>query len=966
MKRAMTSERWQLIDQLFHASLERDASQRAYFLADSCGVDGELKQQIEALLVAYEAADDFIEDPPLAGAISSIANQTLKQTTQRTGSELSLIGRRIAHYEIRSLLGVGGMGEVYLAHDASLDRRIAIKILPPRFMKDHEHVARFEREARAASALNHPNIITIHEVGVHEETHFIATEFVSGQTLREKIAEGKLSVKEAVRITIQVAEALRAAHEAGLVHRDIKPENIMVRPDGLVKVLDFGLAKPSVAAATGSSDLLPFAATTQTDPAVLMGTLFYLSPEQVLRQEVDHRTDLFSLGVVLYEMVTGGRPFAGTTASATCEAIVNTTPDPINSRPDMPAPLQRIITRALEKNRAVRYQTAEQLKADLTRLERELDPGLWKLRAGFPRAAIYLIVFCVLFLAGLVYLVIHLGSKTTPPKTQVFEGRYIKQTAGPGLEVSPSLSPDGKRLVFASRATGNWDIYIQAVRDSDSSVFPNPVNLTPDSPFDDLQPAFSPDGQQIAFRSGREGGGIFAINTEGGAARKIADSGYTPVWSHDGAEIIFARANGQDVTSRTPPPSALHAVNVGTGEQRVIPAGDAVQPSCSPNGYRISYWGMRQGGQRDIWTVPTRGGNPVEVTNDAASDWNPVWSNDGRHIYFASDRDGKMNLWRVPIDEKSGVTMGKPEAVKLPGDYVQHFGFSKDGQLMTYVQESARKSIYQVAFDAHGRAVPIYQGSRLFTSPHISPDGQWLVLSNSGEKQEDLFVMRPDGRDLTQITNDTYRDRGARWSTDGRRIAFFSDRSGQYEIWVINSDGSGLEQLTYTPENRMIFNPIWSPDNQKILYRMRGGSSYVIALGNAGKSRVIEQLPAFDHPQLVFGPWDWSPDGSALAGVVGSGETGSRGIMLYSFETSQFEKVSEFGDAPLWLNDSRRLLFYYKGTIYLVDTRTKSEPRKVYSIAPNGMSGFTISRDNRSIYFSMDSSESDIWLRSVE
>jgi eukaryotic-like serine/threonine-protein kinase len=359
------------------------------------------------------------------------------------------------------------------------------------------------------------------------------------------------------------------------------------------------------------------------------------------------------------------------------------------------------------------------------------------------------------------------------------------------------------------------------------------------------------------------------------------------------------------------------------------------------------------------------------VTNDSNSDWNPVWSHDGRFLYFASDRDGKMNLWRIQIDEQSGETTGKPEAVKLPGDYVQHFGFSTDGRLMSYVQGSMRKSLYHVALNpntenAIGQAVPINQGSRLFSSPDISPDGEWLVFTNQGEKQEDLFIMQRDGKGLTQITNDIHRDRGPRWSPDGKRIAFYSDRSGEYGIWLTNPDGSGLEQLTYTSKEHMIFYPLWSPDSQRILYRMSGSSSYIIEVGKTWEDHRLERLPSFEHPRLRFGPWDWSPDGSALAGLLRGGETGSGGIVLYSFQTHEFEKITEFGSAPLWLSDNRRLLFYDAGAIYLLDGRAKGEPHKVFSVAPNTMSGFTVSPDDRSIYFSMDSTESDIWLRAVE
>ncbi|HTG13970.1 MAG TPA: serine/threonine-protein kinase, partial [Blastocatellia bacterium] len=318
----MTPERWRQIEDLFHRALERDASERSALLAVACPSDAELRRQVQALLVSFEEAGNFIEETPFAGAMSAIADESTEAASGEAIGNARLIGRRIGHYEIQSLLGAGGMGEVYLAHDLKLDRQIAVKILPAQFTRDIAQVQRFEREARAASGLNHPNIITIHEIARDDDTHFIATEFVAGQTLREKISAGQTPLNEALSIAIQIAEALTAAHSAGIVHRDIKPENVMLRPDGLVKVLDFGLAKPMGREPAPGGLPSSVAVTTQTDPAMLMGTLAYLSPEQVLRKEIDHRTDLFSLGVVLYELVTGNRPFTGASAAAVCEAIL--------------------------------------------------------------------------------------------------------------------------------------------------------------------------------------------------------------------------------------------------------------------------------------------------------------------------------------------------------------------------------------------------------------------------------------------------------------------------------------------------------------------------------------------------------------------------------------------------------------------------------------------------------------------
>ncbi len=387
----MTSGRWRQGEDLFHSALDRAPRERAAFLDAACADDRALRLQVEGLLESFDEAGDFIEKPALDDALPS-------STKPPTPSE-SLIGHKIGNYEILALIGAGGMGEVYLARDARLDRQIALKILPAQFTQDPAQVERFEREARAASALNHPNIITIHEIGQEGDLHFIATEFIEGRTLREIIANERIQLRESLAIVIQIAGALQAAHAAGVVHRDVKPENVMARGDGLVKLLDFGLAKP----AEGDCGLriadcglrvdktpnLDFESTVErthksairnpqsaipqrTDPRMLMGTLAYLSPEQARGDKVDHRTDVFSLGVTLYEMVAGARPFSGANSGDILDAILNREPEPI-AIGESSAELYRIIGRALKKDRRARYQNAGDLRDDLQRLARQIE-----------------------------------------------------------------------------------------------------------------------------------------------------------------------------------------------------------------------------------------------------------------------------------------------------------------------------------------------------------------------------------------------------------------------------------------------------------------------------------------------------------------------------------------------------------------------------------------------------------------
>lgn len=359
----MTPERWQQIDRVLDAVLEREPDERAAFLGEACAGDEELRREVESLLRAHERAASFIEEPPAEAARELLG-----------GDKAVVVGRQISHYQIMASLGVGGMGEVYLAEDTRLGRKVALKLLPAFFTKDKERLRRFEQEARAASALNHPNVAHIYEIGEFAGTSFIAMEYVEGHTLEVKIGNRPLDATEMVNIAVQTVDALDAAHTKGIIHRDIKPANIMITLRGQVKVLDFGLAKVTAAQSDNEASTK-----IKTTPGAVMGTVPYMSPEQAMGREIDHRSDIFSLGTVLYEMTTGRVPFAGATTSETIAAILRDEPPPLAAAPPT---LERIVGKALRKNREERYQTASELLADLKQLKRQLELQNELVRAG--------------------------------------------------------------------------------------------------------------------------------------------------------------------------------------------------------------------------------------------------------------------------------------------------------------------------------------------------------------------------------------------------------------------------------------------------------------------------------------------------------------------------------------------------------------------------------------------------------
>lgn len=962
----MKAERYRQIDKLFEEAMERHPGERRAFLDGACAGDEELRKEVESLLKAYEQVGDFIEDPAMKVAAKAMADLCAP----------SSIGREIGPYRIFSLLGAGGMGEVYLAEDTRLGRKVALKLLPAEFTKDAEPVSRFEREARAASALNHPNIITIYEIGKLDDTHFMATEYIDGLTLRQRFGGGKIELKESLDITIQIASALAEAHAAGIVHRDIKPENIMLRRDGYVKVLDFGLAKLTEHKSSGEPQGRVTAAL--TDTGRVMGTVNYMSPEQALGQELDHRTDIFSLGVVLYEILTGTHPFKGASIAATFDAILNRAPAPLtNSISDLPAELDRIINRSLEKDRELRYQTASDLRAELKRLGRDIDsspsvaaqrvPLYEHLRSikrlpGLKRALIAALMITAAILAWL--LVSRLDKETEKIPDAPVISSALPLTDAAGEELFPSLSPDGKAIIYASRATGNLDIYYQRV----GGKLPN--NLTIDSPSDDTQPAYSPDGERIAFRSERDGGGIFIMGASGESVRRLTDFGYNPSWSPDGKEIVCAMEGVVGPTSRQSPKSQLWAVDVATHNKRLIAEGDAVQPTWSPNGYRIAYWGKQKGGQRDIWTISATKADPVQVTDDMFEDWNPVWSPDGKYLLFVSMRGGNMNVWRVRIKEQTGEVLSNPEPITLPSPSTHHICLSRDGQKMAYVQRPIRINAQRLEFNpldekVSGPPVWVTRGTSYITSPDLSPDGEWFAHDSFGDRQFDIFVIKKDGTGQRNLTQDAHRDISAKWSPDGQRIAFYSDRSNTYQIWTIKSDGSGLQQLTFAPDPGVVY-PVWSPDGTRLAFSVFSSHSYVMDLNKSWDEQTPQPVAPVDDPGGIFVAFSWSPDGKKLVGTRTDARSRKlTGIYVYWLDTQKYEKIVDFGYGPQWMSDSRRVIFAHENGLYIVDSLSK-KPRELFSAVPHEVQRFKLSRDDRIIYYSITTREADIWLATLD
>ena len=956
----MNVERWKKIDELFDAVLDLPAGERERFLSEQTNGDEDLKNEVISLLKAGTNTDKFLETSAM-----NIAARNLAEEGTVVFSAYFL-DKTIGTFKIERLLGAGGMGEVYLARDERLKRKIALKILPAEYISSDERVRRFQLEARAISALNHPNIVTVYDVGTFNGINYIATEYVEGKTIRELIGSG-LKRKDVLSIIIQACEALSTAHSAGIIHRDIKPENIMVRPDGYVKILDFGLAKLSDISPHTLGDF------NKTAKGVIIGTPAYMSPEQVADEKVDYRTDLWSLGVVLYELLTGVNPFKKENRQATFQAILSQDPPPASAfDAKLPNLLDQILIKALEKNPDLSYQTASDLRADLKRVNREFD-SLPSTNDGFKahlqtrkniRSYLFGAVLSALVLIGGWFLVseFFLRQKDEiPPDWALAKNSPLTDESG--LKGYTSFAPDGNSFVYSAQTEKGSDIFLQIIGGK------NPQNITNGEGASNSMPAFSPDGKLIAFRSNREPPGIYVMGVTGENPRRVSDIGNHPSWSPDNKSLVVSTEGVSLHNFHTVPNSVLWTIEIATGEKKRLETGtDAIQPAWSPNGYRIAFWFISEGRQGNIATVPATGGEPITVASHEAADWNPVWSPDGKYLYFASNRGGNMSIWRIRIDEQTGKTLGEAEAVPSPSKYVRHFSFSGDGKRMVYGLYNSQSNLQAVSFDpqtekAGSNPVWITRGTREISFPHLSPDGEKYVLRTPALMQEDLVVINKDGSNWRQLTDDEFFDRRPRWSPDGRRIAFQSTRSGKYQIWTINGDGTNIEQITDL-ENSNAVNPAWSPDGKRLVFNeILNDDAYIPIVIETGK-KWHEQTPqklVLSEKIKSFMVRDWSKDGDKLLGVLISDENKPVGIGFYSFASRSFKLLTNFGGYPTWLNDSRRFIFQNDSKIYLADSLTK-ETREIFGVSEYGIEQADISPDNKTIYFRYIQIEADIWL----
>jgi eukaryotic-like serine/threonine-protein kinase len=950
----MKADNWQQINDLFHAALDQEPGERAAFIADACAGDEGLRSEVESLLASHDPSDNFIESlaPDLAAGLLAESHARLAT------------GQSVGNYRVMALLGAGGMGEVYLTEDTRLGRRVALKLLPEQFTTEPDRLHRFEREARAASTLNHPNIITIHEVGQVEGEPFIITEFIEGKTLRQQMAAAKMMLREALDVAIQVASALEAAHKAGIVHRDIKPENIMLRPDGLVKVLDFGLAKLTEAQAPGPGAEATTLASVQTKTGLVMGTVTYMSPEQARGLAVDARSDIFTLGTVIYEMIAGQVPFAGATTSDVIVSILEREPAPLSPHElGVPAELERIVKKALAKDREERYQLARDLLIDLRNLKQEIElqakldvvrPA--ELKGATPAglrvsvdtderlttrstdaevtltarttssaevilseigrhktsATVSLLVL-LLVVAGIGYGLYRFLGQPKPEAGPLQTTKMTKLIAS-GKARDAAISPDGKHVVYVEEEAKQQSLWISQVATGSH------VQIVPPAQVFYLGLTFSKDLNYVYYtRTSKDDprdprAALYRVSSLGGTSTKLIEYLDSAVaFSPDGQRFAFLRAKSRKETS------LLIANADGSGER----------------------------------TIATRMAPEFFVTEGLVR---IGWSPDGKIVACPTGDNTKNFYGVVGVSVEDGSE--KPlTSQKLP--YVAQVAWLSGGSglAMLAIAPDERKSpqqLWRLSYPG-GELRRITNDLNSYTSLSLTEDSNALVTVQSNQSSRIWIAPKGDAVNARQISSGAEDGSGGLcWTPEGRIV--YQSRTGgdgRSNIWVMNADGSNQRQLTYeggiTPsvssDGRYIVFASWGRADTMNIWRVDidGGNQRQLTDGKSNGMPCVSR----DGRWVVYASWElglwkvpidggtsvflsdsnsmWpvvSPDGTQIACFYADDKANpSDGTMLLSFEGGQPAKRLKtlYINFPLrWTPDGRALMYIdtYRSNIW--------------------------------------------------
>jgi len=877
-------------------------------------------------------------------------------------------GHTLLHYRLIEKIGEGGMGVVWSARDTALDREVAVKVLPEAVAGDSDRLARFEREAKLLASLNHPNVAAVY--GLHRDgaTHFLAMERVAGDDLSTRLLRGALPLDEVIAVARGIADALEAAHEGGVIHRDLKPANVKVAPDGTVKVLDFGLAKALDTVATSGDPSDPTSSPTRTSAGtiagLILGTAAYMSPEQARGKPLDRRTDLWSFGCVLYEMLTGTRPFDGETITDVLSAVISKEPGRDALPPATPAALRRLLDRCLEKDPRRRLADASTARLELDEALRELraptTPAATAAGAPSRRAVLPWAIAAVAVVVAVAWTLRPAAAPASPaPAVTAIEALTDRR----GAEFMPAISPDGRSLAYVARDGDDLDIFLVRVGGE------NPINLTANHDGQDFAPAFSPDGERIAFASDREGGGLFVMGATGESPRRVAPEGSHPDWSPDGTKLVASTEQVDDPYVRWTH-GRVFVVDLATGERRDLPVvEDGVGPRWSPDGRRIAYWNEIDG-RRDLWTIGLDDPAPVRVTDDAHTDWEPLWAEGGRALYFHSDRGGNPDLWRVAIDPSTGAAAGPPAPLTIGPTAAWESSLSADGTRLVVAMRAKRSAVRAYRFDARaarvlGPATTLLESGSGLTQMTVSADGRRLAYRTT-HPREIVTTLDLDTGERRRLTDDGFRNRGPQWSPDGRWIAIYTNRSGRYEVWRMQPEGTDVHRLVDAAASH----PEWSPVGALLAVQITADDGRIdTAFYAPDPGATASDSPWIEARERIAGfvSLAWSRDGRYLAGAVGWPWT----LHVRDLHTDTFvgaDDPAPIGTAypPVWLPDGERLLFWSDERQRFVtwNFRTGATAPVAGLESPPGEP--RLAPDGRTLYVLEDDVDGEVWMLTLE
>ncbi len=798
-------------------------------------------------------------------------------------------GHTLSHYRIERQIGKGGMGTVFLAEDTKLGRKVALKVLPPAMSSDKDRLARFQREAKAVAALNHPNIVTLYSVEEEDGVHFITMELVEGQTLAELLPRNGFSLDRLLAIAIPLADAVSRAHRAGITHRDLKPDNIMIDSDGRLRVLDFGLAKLHDPLGSPGDTQVETAAAI-TEEGKILGTVAYMSPEQAEGKNIDSRSDIFSLGTILYEMASGERPFRGETSMSTIGAILKDQPTPITElNRALPRHVGRIIHRCLAKDPDRRCQTALDLRNELEELKTEIDSGTHDAESpgaagrtapGSRREPIpaWQMALAGLGMVGVLAAGYFLWPRNSERPTGPATIRPLTSMAG--VEGGATWSPDGTFLAFGHSPTGN--LFVTPTAGGD------PVPLT-DGDAGDHSPRWSPDSRWIAFASNRDGRtGVFLVPPLGGRVQRLADTHglylYTELgslggipWSPDARTLLFSRQASDGSV-------AIWEIELDSRRETQLthpePGIQDLNASWSFDGSRIVF--SRDG---HLWLLAPSGAPQPLLAGESVEGVGPVWMPDGDHILFTSEQSGNPDLWEINATSGSlRQITSSPGADLAPA-------VSRDGRI-AYTDFSHEQDLYVVSLAdrSHKR---LTSHTRWNQNARIAPDGTKIVYDSLRTGDWEVWVIDRATGSETRLASHPAADSSPSWSPDGKQVAFLSERDGESALWVVNADGSGGPRRVTGETVRFtdISTVRWSPDGAAIgflVYSERGPALHELDIATGDVTVRIYGVETFgwylDRERVIYTPITGDSDGRVEMRVANL-RTGKEEVLLAGLHT---------------------------------------------------------------------------------